>query len=133
MTDLKYTQIKSLCKYYSLTPRELVESMAEGDYQLMSLEDAESAAQESIGQMLWAFSPRFLAGYTGIDISIFELLADKREDANEAILSLIESNGSLQEFADEAIVADGLGYFLSSYGGDYFELPGSDLISWRVK
>lgn len=87
------------------------------DYKVMTDEEADDAVVEHVRELAWAFNPSFLSGYTGIDDSVFEVLSKQYENANEAIISLIETNGTLEDFADEAVRADGRGHFLSGYDG----------------
>ena len=64
-----------------------------GEYMCFTDEHADSAAHDEIMESLWAFKPSFLAGETGIDIDVFEALADndKCESNNDAIASLIKT------------------------------------------
>ena len=94
--------------------------------------DANDLAYEYIVDSLWAFTPSFLAGETGIDISVFEALAanGKCESNNDAIASLIKATGfdgtAIQDFVDAAIGADGRGHFLALYDHEEHEVKVGD-------
>ena len=96
-------------------------------------EEANELAYEYIMETLWAFTPSFLAGETGIDIEVFEALAanGKCESNNDAIASLIgasqpPNHHPLQKFVDAAIGADGRGHFINSYDGSEHEVKVGD-------
>lgn len=93
-----------------------------GEYIVLSEEEAYEKATEYIEDSLWAINSNFLAGYTGVDNMVFEQLSQQCESANEAVRSLIEANGGLEGFVDEAISADGLGHFISQYDGQQHEV-----------
>lgn len=105
---------------------------AEGiEYLVLDEDEREEKVTEKISESLWAFNPSFLAGETGLDIVIFEALAEKYEDANEAVLSLIEKTCGLEEFVNAAVSADGYGHFLASYDGHELELR-DDYYAYRI-
>lgn len=97
-------------------------------------EEADEMAYDYIMETLWAFTPSFLAGETGIDIEVFEALAEngKCESNNDAIESLIRATQPnpnqhpLQEFVDSAVAADGRGHFISTYDGEEHEVKVGD-------
>jgi hypothetical protein len=99
------------------TEIEPIEGDEERDnYIVLTDEEADEKAKESILQSVWAFTPNFLASFTGFDISIFEAIQNnnKCEDNNDAILSMVKDE---DEFVSEAIRWDGRGHFMSSYDG----------------
>mgnify|MGYP006892932142 FL=1 len=81
--------------------------------------------------MLWAFNPDFLASYTGLHKAVFEALAEGYETSNEAIMALINNAGSMDEFVQESIDADGRGHFVANYDGEEIELE-NDYYAYRV-
>ena len=104
-------------------------------YIICTEEEADELAYDYIMETLWAFTPSFLAGETGIDIEVFEALAanGKYESNNDAIASLIKTTQpnpqyghALQKFVDAAIGADGRGHFISSYDGEEHEVKVGD-------
>ena len=91
-------------------------------------EEADELAYDYIVETLWAFTPSFLAGETGIDIEVFEALAanSKYESNNDTIASLIKSTCGLDEFVDSAIGVDGRGHFINGYDGNEYEVKIGD-------
>ena len=100
------------------------------NYHVLTDEEADESVYDIIMDSLWAFTPSFLAGETGIDIEVFETLAanGKCEDNNDAIASLIRATKPnrnqhpLQEFVDSAVSADGRGHFINTYDGTEHEV-----------
>ena len=94
------------------------------EYRVLTDEEADELAYDYIMETLWAFNPSFLAGETGINIEVFEALAEngKCESNNDAVASLIKSSCGLQVFVDSAVSADGRGHFISSYDGNEYEV-----------
>jgi hypothetical protein len=93
-----------------------------GEYIVLRGDEAYQKATEYIEDTLYAFNSHFLAGYTGVDESVFEQLSQQYESANPAVRSLIEANGGLEGFVGEAIAADGLGHFISFYDGEEHQM-----------
>lgn len=91
-------------------------------YAIYPEEEAEEAVKEHLKESLWAVNADFLADYTGVDWKVFQALSGLYEEANDAILALIESNGSLEDFTQKVIKADGRGAFLSGYDGQEIEI-----------
>lgn len=99
-------------------------------------EEAGAAAAEYIKSSLWAFNHQFLADYTELPISIFKGLESAYEDANEAILTLVErTDGGLDELVAEAISSDGRGHFINGYDGNEHEvdIDGQTFYVYRVQ
>lgn len=95
------------------------------EYDILSDEEADDKAVEYIRDTVWAFNAGFLESYTGVDAMVFELLSEKCEDANEAIISIIEISGTIEDFTAEAISGVGRGHFLSGYDGEEHEVTDS--------
>jgi len=93
-------------------------------YRVLTEDEAHQAVRDAIVDSLWAFRPEFLASETGLDISVFEALADKCEGANDAVLSLIKGTCGLDDFVNDAVSADGRGHFLAPYDGEEREFVG---------
>ena len=100
-----------------------------GEWILCNEETAQRLAEEYVEETLWAFRPSWLAGVTGLDESIFTLLAEtgKCEDLNPVVTALIKGTGvdgdqRLAHVIWEAVNYDGRGHFLSSYDGEEIEL-----------
>ena len=90
---------------------------------------ADEAAYMAIEDMLWAFNDTFLAEQTGLPVELFTFLGKKDCTDNDIYRQLIESKTTIENFADEAIAADGRGHFLSSY--DLRELQIGEYLVYR--
>lgn len=119
----------TLAKYLDCEPDDLtleshdhygleVYSLGSKEYAIGTDDEATDAARASIKDSLWAFNPSFLASFCDLPECVFEALQPKYESANDAVLSLVEKSGKFEDFADEAISADGRGHFMSSYDGN---------------
>jgi hypothetical protein len=92
------------------------------EYLVLTDDGANEACRDRIADSLWAFNADFLSGATGIDSTVFEVLAGKCEGANDAVRSIIDGTCGFEDFADIAASADGRGHFLSSYDGEESEI-----------
>ena len=101
------------------------------EYLVLTDDEADEWATSEIEDMLWAFNPDFLASYTGLHKAVFEALAGGYENSNEAIMALINNAGSMDEFVQDAIDADGRGHFVANYDGEEIELE-NDYYAYRV-
>lgn len=100
------------------------------EYAIASNEQkADEAAYMAIEDMLWAFCDTFLAEQTGLPVELFTFLSDNYCEDNNIYRQLIESKTTIENFADEAIAADGRGHFLSSY--DLRELQIGEYLIYR--
>lgn len=100
-------------------------------YLVLTDDEADEWATTEINEMLWAFNADFLASYTGLHEAVFVALAEGYEKSNEAIMALINNAGSMDEFVQECIDADGRGHFVANYDGDEIELE-NDYYAYRV-
>ena len=100
-------------------------------YFVLTDDEADEYATSEIEDMLWAFNADFLASYTGLHKAVFDSLAEGYERSNEAIMALINNAGSLDEFVQESIDADGRGHFVANYDGEEIELE-NDYYAYRV-
>jgi len=92
-----------------------------GEWLVLTDEEADEAAHDYIRESVWAFLPEFVAGYVpdGIDADTLQAIQGERcEDANAPILALIEAGAGFDDFAADAIAADGRGHFLAQYDGE---------------
>lgn len=78
---------------------------------------ADLQAREVVLDTAWAFNADFLAKLTGIDQTVYECLQRLCEDANTAVLKLIEATCGVDKFVQAAIAADGRGHFISPMDG----------------
>lgn len=103
---------------------------AETNYIVCTDEEADELAYDYIMETLWAFTPSFLAGETGVNEEVFIALANngKCESNNDAIMSIIKQSNiqpqhdPLQNFVDSAIGADGRGHFIAHYDHNEHEV-----------
>ena len=85
------------------------------EYLVLKDEEADKRAEEYIKDTAWAFKPSFLSAHTGIDEDVFNILSEKCEDSNNAVLSMIKD---FDHFVSDAISLDGRGHFLATYDLD---------------
>lgn len=106
------------------------------EYRVLTDEEADQALVEYVTDTLWAFNASFLASETGLPEEIFEALQDKCEDANDAILAVVEklAEDGVEGFAQEAVRWDGRGHFLSHYDGEEIDLcdPDAGMVAWHA-
>jgi len=88
-----------------------------GNYLVLTDSEADDAAVEYVKSSLWCFNADFLAEQTGLPEGVFKALTAQYEDANETILTLVESHcdGGIEAFTEEAVRYDGRGHFLAQY------------------
>lgn len=103
---------------YNFCEEENILNILNKDYLLLTNAEATNIARENIKNSLWCFKSGFLEEMTGIDAEVFEILQEKYEDSNNAILKLIESNCGIDDFIETAINYDGRGHFIASYDGE---------------
>lgn len=122
-------KIEALANYLGVQVSDIQEddyfaipSLDEAEYEVYTDEEATDLATERILGSLCYFSPGFLATYTGLSEAVF--LALNTPSANEAIESLIDNAGSIDEFVQESIDADGRAHFVSNYDDVEIELDG---------
>ena len=93
-------------------------------------DQAEEACADYIKETVWAFNAEFLAAHIkALDAGDIGRLQGACESCNEALLKLIDD---VDAFVSDAISADGLGHFLSSYDGDTVEIEGTDILLFRL-
>lgn len=104
-----------------LTYDEWVFDAGAAEYLIVTDDEADERAQESIRQSAWAFAPSFLVDYLpdGVGTEVVEALQPKCEGANDAILSMIGDR--FEDFWTDAVAADGRAHFLSGYDGEEIE------------
>ena len=115
--------MKTEYKHYGLDVYEI-----EGkEYIVGSMKECMEAAGEYIKESLWAFTSSFIGEFLNLNVrqvkALEKMNASLCEDANDIMLALIGSR--IDEFIEEAIAADGIGHFLSTYDG--VELDSSDV------
>ena len=95
-----------------------VVSISPGEYRVLTNDEADMACAESIEETLWAFNAGYLSDLTGIDVCVFEALANKCEGANDAVRSIINGSCGIDVLIEYSISSDGRGHFLSNYDGE---------------
>lgn len=118
-------KIIALAKFEDVDVLEVVTGNAESNefevsgkmYLVLTDEEADEKAADYIRESLWAFNADFLASYTGMPAEMFEAVQPQCEGANDAIMQCVERTGSVEDFAQQAVRADGRGHFLSPYDG----------------
>lgn len=101
------------------------ENMGGTDWYDVHNEDSRMVAtREYIEENAWAFNAWFIADHAseGVTTDVIEILQEKCEGANDAILQLIEGGSGLDEFVEDAVNLDGCGHFLSGYDGEEHEI-----------
>lgn len=105
-----------------------------GDWLILTDEEADEKAADSIRESVWAFNPNFLVEYLpdGVGEEVIEALQPKCEGANSAILSMIGDR--FDQFVEDAISSDGRGHFLSFWDGSEhkFTHGGRDWYAYRT-
>lgn len=113
------------------------ESADGSEYAVGTNLQAKKAAAVYIRDSLWAFNSDFLEKYVpnGVTSYVLSKLQEQCESANDAIVQLVGDR--LKRLIEDAILADGLGHFLSPYDGkesdseDIEGLPSSK-IAFRI-
>ena len=103
------------------------------DYIVGNEEEVQEKAVEYIKESAWAFNAEFLAEFCGLPASVFKILSEQCEGANEAILEIIGRGDGIEYFAEEAVSADGRGHFLNSWDGieEIEDISGTDIYIYR--
>lgn len=99
-------------------------------YRVLTEEEADKAATESIKNDLWAFNPDFVLKHT----EFYTTSSDREDEEFCKALSSLQGSicegatpifkaliADLDEFARDAIEADGRGHFISFYDGEEYE------------
>lgn len=98
------------------------EEGGDGRYIVLTDSEADEKAAEYIKDSLWAFSPSFLWGVTGIDLEVFEAIqANGRCESNNAAIARLVGD-DLDRLIGQALGADGRGHFLSPHDGEENEV-----------
>ena len=100
------------------------------EYLVLTEEEADQVAQEYIEDSLWAFNAEFILDTCGLDSSsniirsLRKMQEGSCEGCNDFIRALVDGTCGIDEFVNQAILADGRGHFLSSYDGEEGEQDG---------
>lgn len=133
------TRIIALARALDVDPEFVVEddgvfSDGNGEYLVLTEDEAHAAAVEDCRESLWAFSLDFLLGYmpAGVDAAyegLLEMQGKMCESATPVIAALLGDR--LDECIEDAIGLDGIGHFLARYDGHELEM-GDDLFAYRT-
>ena len=94
------------------------------DYLVLTDDEADEVAAAYIADSLWAFSADFIIDTCGLDSgsnvirSLRQMQNEACEGCNAFIGALVDRTCGIDEFTEQAILADGRGHFLSSYDGE---------------
>lgn len=103
----------------------------DGEYLVLSDEEADERAREDILNCLWAFDADFMAGKTDLPREAFSALAQISESANDAVLAIVEKTCGIDNLVRDAILTDGRAHFImNSYDGEEHEISHSQIVSW---
>lgn len=117
------TKMKALAKFLEIPIYDVLESRhdetvfeADGmEYLVLTDDEADEKARESILESVWAFRPEFLVVHSTLDAETISIIQRaKFEDANAPLIRTIED---VDHFVDDSVMADGRGHFLSHYDG----------------
>ena len=130
-------KIKALAEYLGKSPENLRDNgdhyiqVVDGfEYLVLTEGEADQEVQAYIEDSLWAFNAEFILNICGLDsnsnvIDSFRKMQEGTcEGCNDFIRALVDGTCGIEEFAEQAILADGRGHFLSSYDGKEGEQDG---------
>lgn len=103
------------------------------EYLILTDAEADERAADYIRETLWAFNAEFLSAYMpeGIDADEIDAIrGDRCEDANDAMVALVNATGSMDDLIRDAIAADGRGHFLGGYDFEEIEHRADDGTYW---
>jgi hypothetical protein len=125
-------RIQALAQFLGIDPGEIEESAygggygdwpffdtPDGEYMVLTDEEADKEARTDIEELLWAFNTEFIINYTPLEQSgnvvdaIRKMQEQLSEDANPIMAALVGDN--IDQLVEDAIAADGRGHFLNTY------------------
>lgn len=105
---------------------ELLFEIGRQEYLVLTDAEADERTKAYIENSLWTFNAWFLANMTDMPEEIFTALQPQCENANEAILAIVEKTCGIDKLVEEATLAGGRGHFLSFYDGGESEIKMSE-------
>lgn len=123
-------KIETLADFLEVSKEEAQNLIENESYLVLTDEEAQTRAVEEIRESLWAFNANFILDHNeraaGLDCYEYEAAKKALEDAqgssceslNGFIYAFIDD---FDEFAEDAINADGRGHFISFYDGKEHE------------
>jgi hypothetical protein len=137
----KMTKKKALAEHLEIKSSEIEQSsynenifeIGNQEYLVLTDDEADQRTKEYIADSVWAFNSDFIIehssalDYDEASKKVIMAIAEQYESGNEAMKKLIDN---FDEFAEDAISADGRGHFLSSYDGE--EWKNGDYYIYRI-
>ena len=113
-------------------------SFGRQSYLVLTDEEADDAARESLRETLWAFQSSFLRQYipalrNGAAAQAFDKMRESLcEDANDLVAAMLGEREA--ECIDDAIACDGRGHTLAGYDGEEYdaEIDGERFYIYRT-
>lgn len=87
------------------------------EYLVYTEDEADEKVKDYIEESLWTFHPTYLANYCDLPIEVFEILVKQCEESNDAISSLVDKFGDIDEFVEKAVHVHSRGHFLNRVDG----------------
>lgn len=101
----------------------------DGEYMVLTDEEADEKADEYINDSVWAFNTNFIIEHSEVldfdkaSEQIVSAIQQQCESGNDAMKKLIDD---MDEFVSDAISYDGRGHFLNTYDGEENEQSVND-------
>lgn len=112
-------KIRALYRHLDTTMNEAYEALDNGDYLVLTDEEANELAKERIEQSLGLFNAHWLVDYISMPYEAIKRLSESMyEDAGPIFLKCCDDFDGLVE---DAIAEDGRGHFISSYDSEEHE------------
>jgi hypothetical protein len=110
-------KIQALMAHLKIDADEAEQLIEDGDYLVLTDEEADQAAKENIEESLWAFNKSFLNAHSEAISEIpekdFVAMQGKLcESFNKAVKAMIDD---FEHFVEDAISCDGRGHFMNTY------------------
>ena len=126
LKELKEATGKELAKKEYWDYENQMATMEDGsEYLVLTDEEADEQAITEIKNSLWAFVPKFIIEHMAnveysksLEDAISQMQANLCEEANDIVAAMVDD---VEEFCDDAIVADGRGHFIAWYDGKEIE------------
>ena len=130
MNDAK---LAALAEFLNCSPEDLVKedydhygleryTYGNQEYAVGTDKEADEAVSAAIKESIWAFNASFILQHCGLPLELEDAIRsfqeEKCEDANDALLALVNKCGDLDTFVEKAISSDSRAHFLSTYDGD---------------
>ena len=126
LKELKEATGKKLAEKEYWDYENQMATMEDGsEYLVLTDEEADEQAKTEIENSLWAFVPKFIiehmanVEYTkNLEDAIGQMQTSLCENANDIVAAMVDD---VEEFCDDAIVADGREHFIARYDGEEIE------------